>query len=86
MYFAMYKNGSFSSWLGAMDGDGSEAIAVDDDAAIEGGSKELLSVEEPIAETFVWRKESLDLGPSELGDVGGSVELELEEAHGLGVG
>ena len=66
-----------------MGDDGSEATAVDDCVAGERGSGDSLSVEEP---SFVWRKLCLGLELGELGDVGSSVLVGVEEAHGLGVG
>lgn len=77
----------FSAIEGSFMGDvGSETIAFDDHVAGEEGSEESLSVEEPIDETFVWRKERLDPELNELGDADWSDKLELEKAHGLGVG
>lgn len=72
-----------------MGDDGSETIAVDEHVAAlagEAGSQESLSVEEPIDETIVRRSERLDAVLGELGDVDWTVELEVEDAHGLGVG
>lgn len=92
MYLAMYKNGSSSSRLGAIEessvgDDGSEAIAFDDHhLAGEEGSENSRSVEEPMDEALVWREDRLDSDLSEFGDVGWSVRLEHEEAPGLGVG
>ncbi len=74
MYLAMYENGSSSSELGMIeeesfvDDDGSKATAFDDHLAGEEGSEESLSVEEPMDEAFVWRKECLEPALSELGD------------------
>lgn len=87
----MYKNGSSSLGFGTIEDsftgdDASEAVAVDEHEAGEESSKESLSVEELTDEIFVWRKERLDPEPNELGDAGCRVKLELEEAHGLGVG
>lgn len=99
MYLAMYKNGSSSLGLGAIDecsmgtiqesfmgDDSSKAIAVGGHVEGEDGSEESLSVEKPVGETFVWRKEGVDPVLSELGDAGWSVELELEKAPGVGIG
>ena len=87
----MYKKGSSSSALDAVEEslvgiNGFGAVAFDGLVAGEEGSEEPLGVEEPMDENFVRRKERLDPELSEPGDAGWSVMLELEEAHGLGVG
>lgn len=91
MYLAIYKKGSSSlNWSATEDllviDDGSEAIAVDVHVSSEEGSEESLSVEEPMDETFVWRKGRLGPRQGELGEAGWRAKFELEEALGLGVG
>ena len=91
MCLAIIKNGSSSQELVTIEerflfDDGSETIAVDEHEAGEEGFEVSLSVEEPIEETFVRRRECLELALSEFGDVDWTVNLGLEETHGLGVG
>lgn len=94
MHLAMYKNRSSSSQYGTVEessggDDGSETIAVGEHVAALAGEErfqESLSVEEPIDETFVRRRDRLDTALSELCDVDRSVKLGREDALGLGVG
>lgn len=85
----MYKNESSLLGLGTIEDffvgdDGSDAVV--EHVTGDKSSKESLSVDELVDGDFVRRKERLDSEPIELGDGDCSVKLELEEAHGLGVG